>query len=94
MDSNFIRNNTELLIASYSSCEKLASDIIMAYKDSASVEIAGWKAEQIIQSQEKFTEKTQEKLQDKVTNIWDIFKKKLTNFVRSIEGITRNVNLR
>ena len=66
----------------------------MAYKDSASVEIAAWKSEQIIQSQEKFTEKTQEKLQDKVTNIWDIFKKKLTNFVRSIEGITRNVNLR
>lgn len=94
MDSNFIRNNTEFLIGSYTDCQKLARDVIMAYKDSASVEIAWWQAEQVIDSQEKFTEKMQEKMQEKVTNMWDVFKKKLTNFVRSIQWITRNVNLR
>lgn len=94
MQSDYIKNNTKLLLASYTSCQKLASDVIMAFKDSASIEIAGWKKEQIQKSQEKFTETSQKTFQEKVSNIWDVFKKKLTNFVRWVEGITRNVNLR
>ncbi len=94
MESNFVRNNTKLLIASYTTCQDLANDIIMAYKDSASIGIAQWNKEQIVQSQEKFIQKTQEGFQEKVSNTWDTFKKKLTNFVRSIQGITRNVNVR
>lgn len=94
MESNFVRNNTKLLIASYTTCQDLANDVIMAYKDSASIGIAQWNKEQIVQSQENFIQKTQESFQEKVSNTWDTFKKKLTNFVRSIQWITRNVNVR
>jgi len=85
MDSNFIKNNTEFLLASYTSCYDLADDVLQSYKDAASIEIAKWNKEQLVQSQEKFVEKSQNTLQEKVTNTWDIFKKKLTNFVRSIQ---------
>ena len=94
MDSNFIKNNTRFLLASYTSCYDLANDILLAYKDAASIEIANWNKEKIVKSQEKFTEKSQNSFQEKVSNTWDVFKKKFTNFVRSIEGITRNVNIR
>ncbi len=94
MDSSFVRNNTEFLLSSYTTCPDLMKDIVNAHKDSAVTVLAGWQGEQIIKSQEKFTEKTQTNFQEKVSTIWDVFKKKLTNFVRSIEGITRYVNTR
>jgi hypothetical protein len=94
MESNFIRNNTTLLKASYTTCHDLANDVLLAYKDSASIGIAKWNGEKIVESQEKFIEKSQTTFQEKVSNTWDVFKKKLTNFVRSIQGITRNVNVR
>jgi hypothetical protein len=72
----------------------LASDVVKSYKDAASIEVAGWNKGEIVKSQEKFIEKSQTSFQEKVSNTWDVFKKKLTNFVRSVQGITRNVNIR
>lgn len=94
MTNSFVKNNTALLLASYSSCYNLADNVVKSYKDAASVELAGWNKGKIEKSQNNFQEKSQNNFQEKVSNIWDVFKKKLTNFVRSIEGITRNVNLR
>ena len=94
IESGFIKNNTKLLLASYSSCHDLASDVVKSYKDAASIEVAGWNKGEIVKSQEKFIEKSQTSFQEKVSNTWDVFKKKLTNFVRSVQGITRNVNIR
>jgi hypothetical protein len=85
MDSAVIKNNTQFLITSYTSCYDLASDVTNVYKDAASIGIAKWNKDQIVQSQEKFIEKTQDNFQDKVSNTWDVFKKKLTNFVRSVQ---------
>jgi len=94
MESNYVKNNTQLLIASYSTCFKLADDVILAYKDSASIAISQWNKEEIVTSQETFMEKSQDSFQEKVSNVWDVYTKKLTNFVRSVQGITRNVNVR
>ncbi len=91
MESNFVRNNTELLLASYTTCYDLAGDVLMSFKDAASIGVAEWNKEQIVSSQEKFIEKTQETFQDKVSNTWDTFKKKLTNFVRWIEWFAEEV---
>ena len=92
MDSQFIKNNTKLLLDSYTSCYDLASDVMRANKKSASDEVAWWKKEQVVKSQTDYAEKTQNNFQEKVSTIWDVFKKKMVNFVRSIEGITRNVH--
>jgi hypothetical protein len=94
MSSDFIRNNNTLLKASYTTCYDLANDVLLAYKDSASIATAKWNKDKIVESQESFVEKSQTSFQEKVSNTWDVFKKKLTNFVRSIQGITRNVNVR
>lgn len=94
MESSYIKGNTELLIASYTSCQDLASNVILSYKDSNRIGIILGNKAQIIQAQEEFIQETQGKFQTNVSNTWDIFKKKLTNFVRSIQGITRNVNVR
>lgn len=91
MDSQFIKNNTKLLKDSYTSCYDLANDVMRANKKTASLEAAWWKKKQIETSRENYSEKIQNNFQEKVSDIWDVFKKKMVNFVRSIEGITRNV---
>jgi len=91
MDSNFVKNNTQLLITSYTTCYDLAGDVTNVYKDAANIGIAKWNKEQIVESQEKFIEKSQDNFQEKVSGPWDVFKKKLTNFVRSVQWFTKNV---
>lgn len=91
MSSDFIKNSTKLLLASYTSCQELATDVLFAHKDSASIGIAKWKGKNSKDSQEAFMEKSQNNFQEKVSGPWDTFKKKLTNFVRSIQGFTKEV---
>jgi hypothetical protein len=75
---------------SYTTCYYLAGKVTQVNEDAASVEIAWWQGDQITKSQEKYAEKNQNEFQKKVGDVWDVFKKKMVNFVRSIEGITRN----
>jgi hypothetical protein len=69
MDSNFIKNNTALFLDSYTSCQTLANDVLLAYKNSASIGIAKWKGGNIRDSQESFIEKYQNIFQEKVSNV-------------------------
>ncbi len=87
----FVKNNTELLLASYTTCLNLANDITEWYKVAATIEGANWNAKKIEESHSTWAEKMNNSFQEKVGNIWDVFTKKLTNFVRSIEGITKTV---
>jgi len=87
----FVKNNTELLLASYTSCFDLANDVIESYKVAASIEAADWNAKKIEKSHTTWAEKMNDTFQEKVGNVWDTFSKKLTNFVRSFQGITKNV---
>ena len=90
----FVKSNTELLLASYTSCLDLANDVTEWYKVAASIEAASYNANKIEESHATWAEKLNNNFQEKVGNIWDVFTKKFTNFVRSVEGLTRNVNLR
>lgn len=87
----FVKTNTELLLASYTTCLNLANDVTEWYKVAASIEAADWNAKKIEDSHTSWAEKMNNTFQEKVGNIWDVFTKKMTNFVRSVQGITKNV---
>ncbi|MFA6080689.1 MAG: hypothetical protein WC753_04425 [Candidatus Gracilibacteria bacterium] len=91
-DIGFANNNTELLVSSYTDCiTELAPKVLDAFRASALDEMTTGVADLAKESNATFLEKVNNQFQEKVGNIWDIFTKKMTNFVRSIQGFTKNL---
>jgi len=90
----FVKNNTELLLASYTTCLTRGDDAIEWFKEAGGIEAAWYNADKLKKSHTTWLEKMNNTFQEKVSTVWDVFTKKVTNFVRSVEGLTETVNTR
>lgn len=90
----FVKNNTELLLASYTTCLTRMDDAMEWFKEAWGIEAAWYNADKIKEPHTTWAEKLNNSFQEKVGTVWDVFTKKVTNFVRSIQGITGSVNTR